>query len=177
MIDEIRNTSPGIRVGMNVGNVDLELPGGAITIVAGPTSHGKTTLLINFALGVLSNNPDKSIYFFSLEESRSAIISLFLNTFIENEVSKNNRRSIESFFREGHCKHMKEEHKKLFLSDKKNFFESLIDSGRLNVFYSDMAAEQMIQAIKFIKKNRDDVGAIFIDYMQLLNPIHKGKVS
>ena len=46
VIDEIRNTSPGIRVGMKIGNVDLEFPGGAITINAAPTSHGKTTVLV-----------------------------------------------------------------------------------------------------------------------------------
>ena len=177
IIDEIRNTSPGLRVGMKIGGIDLELPGGAITIIAGPTSHGKTTLLINLALGLLKQNSNKSIYFFSYEESRSSIISLFLNTFLGKELSKNNRRSIESFFREGHCKHLKEEAKEDFLRDKTVFFETLLDNGRLNVHYSEMTAEQVCQAIKYLKKNREDIGAIFIDYMQLLNLLDSGKLS
>lgn len=177
VIEEIRNTSPGIRVGMKIGEIDLELPGGAITIEAAPTSHGKTTMLINQALGVLKHNPDKSVYFFSCEESMSSIMSLFLNSYMGKDISANNRRSIESFFREGDCRHVKEENRQLFLSDKKTFFETLINSGRLNVFYSEMAAEQLVQAIRFIRKNRDDVGAVFIDYMQLLNPIDGGRLS
>ncbi len=177
VIEEIRETSQGVRVGIKVGGIDLELPGGAITIAAGPTSHGKTTLLINLAKGVLENNPEKSVYFFSYEESMSAILSLFLNTYMGKEVSKNNRRSIESFFREGSCKHIKEGCQNLFISDKNAFFEDPINNGRLIIHYSDMAAEQLVQAIRFIRKNRDDVGAIFIDYMQLLNPLNSGKLS
>lgn len=177
VIDEIRNTSPGVRVGIKIGDIDLELPGGAITIAAAPTSHGKTTFLINCGLGILNNNPKKSIYFFSFEESMSAIMSLFLNTYMEKEISRNNRRSIESFFRDGDLQHVKEEQRKMFLSDKDAFFKSLVDSGRLNVFYSDMAAEQLVQAIKFIKKNRDDIAAVFIDYMQLINPIDRGNLN
>ncbi len=177
IIEEIQNTSPGLRFGMKIGEVDMEFPGGAITIDAAPTSHGKTTMLINQALGVLKNNPDKSVYFFSYEENKSSITTLFLNTYINKEISRNNRRSIESFFREGNCKHVKEEERITFLSDKKCFFEQLIDKGRLNIFYSDMSAEKLCQAIKFLHENRDDVGAIFIDYMQILNPIKMGKLS
>lgn len=177
IIEEIRNTSPGVRVGLKIGDIDLELPGGAITIPAAPTSHGKTTVLINFAHGVLNQNPDKSVYFFSYEESMSSIMSLFLNTYMEKEISRNNRRSIESFFREGNCTHVKGEKQEQFLRDKDAFFTHLVDTGRLNVFYSDMSAEQLVQAIKYIKKNRDDVGAIFIDYMQLLYPLDKGNLS
>lgn len=177
VIDEIRNTSPGLRVGLKIGEIDLELPGGAITILAGPTSHGKTTLLINLALGTLKQNPSKSVYFFTYEESMSSIASLFLNSFMEKEISKNNRRSIESFFREGNCKHVKEEKRQSFLSDKKVFFESLMDSGRLNIHYSEMTAEELCQAIKYLKKNKEDLGAVFIDYMQLLNLLDNGRLS
>lgn len=177
IVGEIQNTSPGIRVGMKIGDVDLELPGGAISIIAGPTSHGKTTMLINQALGVLKNNPKKSVYFFSYEENKSAILSLFLNVWIGKEISKNNRRSIESFFRDGDCQHVKEGERLAFLNDKRSFFENLVITGRLNVFYSDMSVEELCQVIRFIKEKRDDIGAIFIDYMQLLNPKESGKLS
>lgn len=177
VVDEIKNVSPGVRVGLKIGSFDLELPGGAITIVAAPTSHGKTTMLINQALGVLKNNPSKSIYFFSLEESMSSIVSLFLNTFMGKEISSNNRRSIESFFRDGNCKYVEEDKREAFLRDKKYFFDSYVNSGRLNIFYSEMAAEQLVQAIQFLHKSRNDIGAIFIDYMQLLSPLDSGRLN
>ena len=99
--EEIQNTSPGVNVGFKIGDIELKLPGGAISILAGPTSHGKTTQLINFSLGALKDptQSDKSVYFFSYEESRSAIVSLFLNTYIGEYLSANNRESIKSYFR------------------------------------------------------------------------------
>lgn len=35
--EEMNHTSSGIRVGFTLGKIDLKLPGGAITVVAGPT--------------------------------------------------------------------------------------------------------------------------------------------
>jgi len=67
IVKEIRNTSPGVRVGFQLGEIDLKLPGGAITIVAGPTGHGKTMVLINFILNYLELHPDKQVFFFSYE--------------------------------------------------------------------------------------------------------------
>lgn len=169
--DEFRNTSPGINVGFKVGDIDLKLPGGAISILAGPTSHGKTTQLINFALGAL-NQPsqyDKSVYFFSYEESRASIVSLFLNTYIGEQLSGNNRESIKSFFQCGDMRFMSSEGKSrsLFKEKKDSFFNELITTGRLNIFYSEYSAQELVAAIKFLKKN-SNVGLICIDYMQLL---------
>ena len=168
IIEEIRNTSHGIKVGLKIGGVDIALPGGAITVCAAPTSHGKTTVLINLALGVLKHNPSKSIYFFTYEENISSIVSLFLNSYMKKDISKDNRNSITSYFREGECKYITDDRKELFKSDKNYFFESLMSNGRLNVRYSDRTAEELCKSISFLKENKPDTGAIFIDYIQLL---------
>ncbi|MGK5594269.1 MAG: DnaB-like helicase C-terminal domain-containing protein [Parachlamydiaceae bacterium] len=169
--DEITNTSPGIHVGFNIGDIELKIPGGAISIIAAPTSHGKTTQLINFSLGALDfpGQEDKSVYFFSYEESRAAIVSLFLNTYIGDPLSQNNRESIKSFFRIGDMRYMSSEGRprEIFLGKKKSFFEDLISTGRLNIFYSEMTAQELVAAIRFLKKNTN-VGLVCIDYMQLL---------
>jgi len=52
-----------------------------------------------------------------------------------------------------------------------------MDSGRLNIHYSEMSAEELCQAIKYLKKNKEDLGAVFIDYMQLLNLLDNGRLS
>ena len=56
---------------MKIGSVKLKLPGGALSIVALPTGHGKTLLLINMILNYLELHPNKSAFFFSYEESRA----------------------------------------------------------------------------------------------------------
>lgn len=168
---EIQNTSPGIHVGFKIGDVDLKIPGGAISILAGPTSHGKTTQLINFSLGALNdpNQKDKSVFFFSYEESRAAILSLFLNTYIGEPLSANNRESIKSYFRIGDVRYMASEGRpRTIFKDKKDaFFRELIKTGRLNIFYSEFSAQELVAAIRFLKKNTN-VGLVCIDYMQLL---------
>lgn len=169
--EEIQNTSPGINVGFKIGDIDLKIPGGAISILAAPTSHGKTTQLINFSLGAL-NYPcqeDKSVYFFSYEESRASIFSLFLNTYIGEHLSINNRESIKGFFRFGDMRYMTSEGRPrtIFPSKKEVFFNELIKTGRLNIFYSEFSAQELVSAIRFLKKNTN-VGLVCIDYMQLL---------
>lgn len=164
---EIRNISPGISIGYYIGDIDIKIPGGAITIVAGPTSHGKTATLINFALGALNRHPDKKVYFFTYEESSSSILLLFLNTYINKELSKNNRESIKSYFYDQKLDFIKNEKRILFEKDKQDFFSTYIDNGRLQVVYSDLSAEELVNAIRFLAKNTN-VGLICIDYMQLL---------
>ena len=169
--EEIQNTSPGVNVGFKIGDIELKIPGGAISILAGPTSHGKTTQLINFSLGALNdpNQRDRSVYFFSYEENRSAIVSSFLNTFIGEPLSANNRKSIKSYFRIGDMRFMTSDGRPraIFRDKKDTFFRELIKTGRLNIFYSEFSAQELVAAIRFLKKNTN-VGLVCVDYMQLL---------
>ena len=176
LVKEIRKASPGVSVGFKVGDIDLKLPGGAITIVAGPTGHGKTMVLINFILNYLDLHPDQQAYFFSYEESRAAIQCLFLNTYINSKLSENNRDSIKSYFRDGTDQFISQESRKIFLDGKEKFFNELINTGRLMIFYSDDYTEELVHAIKFLRKNTN-VGLVAIDYMQLLSLQNKKTIS
>lgn len=167
---ELSMVSVGIETGYTIGEVDLAFPGGAISIIAAPTSHGKTTALINFSLGVLKENSDKNVYFFSHEESKASITLSFMSVWIGAELSKNNRSSLEHFFRgtaDGD-KYIKQEQKELFMLKKERFFAELINTGRLKIHYSEMTADKLVEAINYIKERDPKVGLICIDYMQLL---------
>lgn len=178
LIEELTSLSPGVDTGYKIGDIDLKFPGGAVSIIAAPTSHGKTTALSNFTLGALEKNPEKSVYFFTYEECTSSILTLFLNTWVSKKlsehnirpISKKNRDSIDHYFRAKTDRHkfMTIETRNFFDTYKKNFFESLINTGRLRVFYSDKRAEELVESIRFIAKNDTNVGLICIDYMQLL---------
>lgn len=167
LVKDLRSTSEGMNTGFSIGNVELKIPGGAISVVAMPTSHGKTATLINFSLGVLNHHHDKSVYFFTYEESGASIQTLFLNTFINKELSKNNRESINSYFKYSDNSFIKSELRDEFERHKNAFFEYFLKKGRLKVFYSDMSTEELVGAIHFIKKHTN-VGLVCIDYMQLL---------
>jgi len=167
LIEDLKQISPGVTTGLTIGKEHIKIPGGAVSVIAMPTSHGKTATLINFSLGVLNHHHDKSVYFFTYEESGASIQTLFLNTFINKELSKNNRESITSYFSQGTEKYIRSEMLNEFSRDKDAFFNQLINTGRLKVFYSDLSVEELIAGIHFIKKHTN-VGLICIDYMQLL---------
>lgn len=166
--DRLKNKPDSIDSGLKIDSEPLHIPSGAITILAGPTSHGKTTFQINLALNMAQDIKNKPIYLFSYEESREAILLKALNTYVNKTLSKNNRRSIESYFKFGREEYFgREAEVKEFKRLKECFFSELVDTGRLNIHYVDYSAEELIGAIKYLYKHAQ-VGAVFIDYMQLL---------
>ena len=86
-------------------------------------------------------------------------------------MSRNNRRSIETFLKTDDESYFGSEYYsevKNFKNDKERFFKDLIGTGRLNIHYVDYTVEELIGAIRHLNKN-DKVGAVVIDYMQLLS--------
>jgi len=149
-----------LRSGLFLGGEPMGVPAGAVTIITAPTSHGKTTFLINLAINITQEHKEKQVYLFSYEEDRDSILMNALNTFMNEEISGNNRTTLKNYFSGKNNK---------TLSDQKDiFFKELIKKQRLNVNYTNYNSETLIEAIRFLHKNANP-GAIFIDYIQLLN--------
>ena len=91
---------PSLSSGFYIGGAkpenELLLPAGAISIIAAPTSHGKTSMLINMSLTIA--RAGKRVYYFTYEEASDFILMYALNTFINKKLSANNRKSIESYY-------------------------------------------------------------------------------
>jgi DNA primase catalytic core len=167
VIERLKVKPDQIDSGLKLKGESLFIPSGAITILAAPTSHGKTAFQINLALNMASDPKNKPIYFFSYEENKEAILVKALNTHVNLELSKNNRRSIESFFKTEKDEYILANNKKDFYRGKMSFFGELVKTGRFNAHYVDYTSEELIGAIRYLHKNAQ-VGAVFIDYMQLL---------
>jgi len=148
-----------INSGYTIGGEDLLLPSGALTILAAPTSHGKTTFLINLALNTTKSQPEKEIYLFSYEEDSDSILINALNTYLNRSLSGNNRTTLKNHFSGVN---------KTTIEGKDKFFSELIDTNRLSIHYSNYTSDILIEAIRYLHKNTN-VGAVFIDYIQLLN--------
>lgn len=155
-----------LHTNLKIQEEDLLLPSGAISIFAAPTSHGKTTFLINLALNVALNDPKKQVYFFSFEEDSDSILTNALNTFVNIDFCKNNRRAIRHFYSENTDSYLGRGASS-FHEGRKVFFNQLIHNNRLNIHYTDYSTDKLIEAIYYLKKNTN-IGAVFIDYMQLL---------
>lgn len=166
--ERITNKLNDLKSGYTIDTEELLLPSGAITIFTAPTSHGKTSFLINLALNVSENLKNKQIHFFSYEEDRDAILLKALNIYINKDFGANNRRIINSYFKGQGEKYFKTNTFKNFEEGKTKFFNELIETNKLNIHYSNYNSDTLIDAITYLTKN-SNVGAIFIDYIQLLN--------
>jgi len=161
-----RNKPGSLDTGYAIGGEDLLLPSGAISILAAPTSHGKTTFTINLALNAVERYPNKEFYLFSYEEDADSVLLSALNTYIGQDLSFNNRKSLKSFYGRGES-YFTAGYDGVFHSKRQRFFEELINTRRLNIHYSEYDSDTLIEAITYLHKTTD-LGGVFIDYMQLL---------
>jgi DNA primase catalytic core len=165
------NKPESLNSGYNIGGEPLLLPSGAISILTAPTSHGKTTFLINLALNVANEYKNKEVYLFSYEEDGDSITTNALNTYLDEELNNSNnsnRRLIKEYFKTGSTQYIKSQKVDYFKATKDTFFKELIEPKRLNIHYSNYNSDTLIEAIRYLHKNTN-IGAVFIDYIQLLN--------
>lgn len=169
VINRLSNRPDSLASGYSIDGEEYLLQAGAMNIVTAPTSHGKTTMLINLALNVLEQYPEGEVYFFSFEEDSESILVSALNSYLKEDLSRNNRRSIKHYFKSGGSLDMFDHTKRdVFIRQKEHFFNNLIKTNRLNINYTTYNSETLIDFIRHINKHRKPT-AIFIDYIQLLN--------
>jgi hypothetical protein len=146
----------------------LVLPGGAITVIAAATNHGKTAVLINLALNALEIHQDKSVLFLTYEESDKQILQYALNTYLDMpELSANNRKTLRSYF-SGDAQYIARAAKEEFNHKKEQFFRELITPGRLLIKYPELDTQGLGEFIQYAKKKNPSLGAVYVDYFQLL---------
>ena len=157
--------------GYIIGGNELLLPGGAISVIAAPTNHGKTIALINIVLNVAEKNPDKRFIFFTYEERANSIIQYFLNAYINenlNNSDRANRRLIKEYFKTGSTQYFSHYLIREFEEKKATFFKTYIETGRILVKYVDYNSSELTGAIQYLHKEAGNIGGVFIDYFQLL---------
>lgn len=170
--DEEKGLPGSLKTGYTISGEELLLPGGAITVYAGATGHGKTVMAINTVLNVASAYPDKKFVFFTYEERASAILQYFLNTYIDialNSAQSANRRVLQEYFKTGSTQYLSGEVLDYFQAKKDEFFKTYIETGRILVKYVSLNSEELTSAIRYIHKEEPNIAGVFIDYFQLLN--------
>ena len=154
------------------------LPSGALTILAAPTSHGKSTFLRNLAIDIAKRYKDggKSVLYFTFEESEEDVIAQFTNTYIGKRLHAESKKhtqvdSIIDYFKTGEANYIggsnAEITKAEFKQKEKEFSTNYLDSGRIRIYYRDYNLETLIEALEFAVCNIP-TKAIFIDYIQIL---------
>ena len=145
----------------------LILPVG-LTYICAPTSHGKSRFLENLAIQLATDREAGDVLYFSFEEDITAVELQLLNIYANITLSRNNLRSLHSYYTTGGTDYFGREADVASFKRKEAAFLSLLSSGKLRVYYKDYDSTELIEAIRYIAKQRK-VKAAFIDYIQLLH--------
>ena len=87
LLDEIATLPPAYKTGYSSLDSFIGFTPGAITLIAGRPSHGKTTFMFNLLLEMSRLYKDESFYFFTYEEPLKNISIKLLNRLIDTDLS------------------------------------------------------------------------------------------
>ena len=169
-----------------------------IEVFCAPTSHGKTLILFQAAFDLLNRYPDKTFLYISCEENKRQLVERALSVFIDIPttptgkykddngreqycfVSKTRKKAIKAAIRDaappeayesymGVSKHfnaVKEAVQRQIQAFRDNI------RPRLKFVHTEASAESICNnVVRFVEESRNngvEVGAVFVDYMQLL---------
>ena len=152
----------------------LTLRSGAMTLICGKSSHGKSKLLQNISLQIAedmyNSGEEGSVLFFTYEEELSEVLLQFANIHTDmtglSRYGTPNTEVIRDYYKDGTLNRCTEDNRnKLVL--KLSSFKTLHSSGKLRIFYSDLYSQSLCKLIREIA-GVIKVKAVFIDYVQLL---------
>ena len=152
----------------------LTLRSGAMTLICGKSSHGKSKFLQNLALQIAKDMDKKeeegSVLFFTYEEELADVLIQFANIYTDiknlSDYGTPNTEVIRDYFKTGdlpRCPERTRPEAKRKLSS----FRGLHTSGRLRVYYSDLSSQALCEVIHYLT-SKIKVKAVFVDYVQLL---------
>lgn len=169
LLDEIATLPPAYKTGYSSLDSFIGFTPGAITLIAGRPSHGKTTFMFNLLLEMSKIYKDESFYFFTYEEPLKNISIKLLNRLIDTDLSgyfrevrdlstPTNYEFIKSYIKARRTDIREVE-------EGKRQLQELIDSQRIKVIDRNYSVEELSSLIAYLNK-RERIGALFIDYIQ-----------
>ena len=169
LLDEIATLPPAYKTGYSSLDSFIGFTPGAITLIAGRPSHGKTTFMFNLLLEMSRLYKDESFYFFTYEEPLKNISIKLLNRLIDTDLSgyfrevrdlstPTNYEFIKSYIKARRTDIGQ-------IEEGKKQLQELIDSQRIKVIDRNYSVEELSSLIAYLNK-RERIGGVFIDYIQ-----------
>jgi len=169
LLDEIATLPPAYKTGYSSLDSFVGFNPGAITLIAGRPSHGKTTFMFNLLLEMSKLYKDESFYFFTYEEPVKNISIKLLNRLIDTDLS-GHYRDIKDLSKPTNYEFIKSYigARRTDISqieEGKRQLQELIDSQRIRVIDRNYSVEELSSLIAYLNK-RERIGGVFIDYIQ-----------
>lgn len=169
LLDEIATLPPAYKTGYSSLDSFVGFTPGAITLIAGRPSHGKTTFMFNLLLEMSRLYKEESFYFFTYEEPLKNISIKLLNRLIDTDLSgyfreiKNLSTPTNYEFIKHYIKASRTDISQI--EEGKRQLQELIDSQRIRIVDRNYSVEELSSLIAYLNK-RERIGALFIDYIQ-----------
>lgn len=169
LLDEIATLPPAYKTGYSSLDSFVGFTPGAITLIAGRPSHGKTTFMFNLLLEMSRQYPEEVFYFFTYEEPVKNISIKLLNRLIATDLSQY-YREIKDLSKPTNYEFLKSYIKARRtdiqpIEEGKIKLQELIDSQRLKVIDKNYSVEELYNLILYLNK-KERIGGVFIDYIQ-----------
>ena len=169
LLDEIANLPPAYKTGYSSLDKFIGFTPGAITLIAGRPSHGKTTFMFNLLLEMSRLHKDESFYFFTYEEPVKNISVKLLNRLVATDLSQY-YREIKDLSKPTNYEFLKSYIKTRrtdiqAIEEGKKELQYLIDSQKIRVIDKNYSVEELYNLILYINK-KERIGGVFIDYIQ-----------
>lgn len=169
LINEIAELKPSFKTGYKALNEFVGFTPGAISLIAGRPSHGKTTFMFNLLLEMSKEYPGETFYFFTYEEPLRNLSVKLLNRITATDLSpafsstKELTRPTNYEFLKSYIKAGRSDIKEI--EEGKSQLRELIDSQRIKIIDKNYSVEDLYKLIIYLKQ-RENIGAVFIDYIQ-----------
>jgi len=161
LLRDLEKTQDGLKTGYKDLDRYLHIPRGAISIIAGRPGHGKTTFLLNLALNMARQNPDKKFYFFSYEEAERWLAVKLLMMACGHVFNK--QKNLAAYIE--YLKGLYPGGREFVIEEAREEVGELLSSGRITLVYRNAPADEVADMIRAFA-DRENMGAVFLDYIQ-----------
>jgi replicative DNA helicase len=168
ILQDIATIPPGYRTGYPSLDKFIDFTPGAISLIGGRPSHGKTSFMFNLLLEMAKLYPQEKFYFLSYEEPVRNISVKLLNRLTGIDLktyftdfklsSPTNYEFIKSYIKAGRTDIPQ-------IEEGKRQLKELVDSQRITLIGENYSVEDLSKLIAHLQK-KEKIGAVFIDYIQ-----------
>ncbi len=183
-IQDLRDIASTKREGIKTGysfkdssgkEENLILPSGALTLVCGKSSHGKSRLLQNLSLQIAkeeyNRGGDGVVLYFSFEESLLEVVERFANIAVNiphlSQFGTSNKEVIRDYLQTGKLNKAVERNRVEALPLLSGF-ETLYKSGMLRIYYSPELSSGDLCGLLGYLSSQMKIKAVFLDYVQAI---------
>ena len=154
---------------------NLILPSGALTLVCGKSSHGKSRLLQNLSLQIASEEYNRQgegvVLYFSFEECLLEVVERYANIQVNiphlSQYGTTNTDVLRDYFQTGTLNKCPQKDRPDTLK-RLSGFTTLYNQGRLRIYYTpDLYSGDLCLLLEYLSSQMK-IKAVFLDYVQAI---------